>query len=93
MEEIYIGAFWDLSTHRSSDGMTVGRIPWLIARTYGREELGFHGVAFQTFWIVISKLDAAFLNWQKNEHDRYRRQASPAKSTDKKPTKDRAYQR
>lgn len=70
--------FWTLNTERRADGMTLGRLPWTIVRQYGREVYGFEGRALDHFWLTISTIDAAYLGWQKNEHDRYKRNNAPA---------------
>lgn len=92
-EGALLQAFWDLNTERRSDGMTLGRVPWSVARQYGREVFGFEGRDLDHFWLTIAKLDAAFLEWQRNEHDRYKRQNGDTKKPGSRQTQRRTYER
>lgn len=80
---MYLRAFWDLASERRSDGMSVGRIPWSMARLYARDELGLEECMLDHFWRIISAMDAGFLNWQKSEHDRHVRAHAPKKRASK----------
>lgn len=93
-EENYLIAFWDLSTERQSNGSTLGQIPWSIARTYAREQLGYTDDMLGMFWRVISKMDSAFLGGKKDEYDRtVATQNSGSTTTGNRTTEARSYNR
>lgn len=69
-------SFWELNTERPSGGGTFGPIPRSKIMEYGREEYGFDRDTLSIFWPIMSAMDAGFLGWQRNEHDRYVRQHS-----------------
>lgn len=71
-------AFWDLRTEAVSGEMTVGRIPWSMARAYAVTHLGWSSDMLDVFWRVIFALDTAYHAWMKNEYDRYRRNSAPS---------------
>ena len=64
-------SFWALNTERPIGGQSYGPIPWSKVRQYAIEELGLDPELLGMFWRIISAMDAAFLDWQSNEHARY----------------------
>lgn len=68
MEDMYLAAFWDLSTERSHSGVHAVVIPWEIpwhhVRDYGRDHLGLDPALNKCFIFVIRQMDNAFLRWE-----------------------------
>ena len=69
-EDVYLEAFWLLSTERKSNGLGVSRIPWSVAKRYAVEELELGEFEWRIFWAMLSALDSAFLEWQEIEFNR-----------------------
>lgn len=69
-DAVYLVAFWDLDTERSSSGLSLGRIPWSRAWQYGIERLQFDRDVLLGFWRIVRKLDGAYLQWMKDEYER-----------------------
>lgn len=67
--ELYLKAFWELSTCRTFTGFGQGPIPWSAVATY----CSFHGMEpdeTEDFFYVINKVDDAFLKALKEKRDR-----------------------
>lgn len=89
----YMRAFWDLRTEAQSGDQTVGRIPWSKARQYGREAMGFFDDMLEPFWLIMSSMDAGFLEWMSNEHARHTRRSDTTKTVGSRSTSKRTYSR
>lgn len=78
-DEIYVRAFWDLSSERQVSGGVVGRIPWGRTRQYARA-IGIRSDMLDAFWRVISAMDEGYLEWMRSEYDRNVKRHAPAKA-------------
>jgi hypothetical protein len=58
----YMSAFYSLSSCRAV-GMAEGRIPWTAVKDYALY-YGLDEVEFDILWELITRVDAAYLDWQ-----------------------------
>jgi len=66
--EVYMGAFWELSTERAI-GFSVGQIPVSKIEEYG-ERRGYDPITLNIFKQMIRTMDAAYLTWLTNEREK-----------------------
>jgi hypothetical protein len=76
-DDIYLGAFWELSTERSY-GQYLGPIPWSKIIFYG-DRLGLDDTMMVVFTRVLRELDEAFLSDQRENAGRRTEQTKPRK--------------
>lgn len=73
IESFYINSYWDLSsTRRFQDGP----IPWDKIVEYGKQKGLEYGI-LDSFVAIVRAMDAAFLEWRREQADRQRNQNKP----------------
>lgn len=66
--QFYLTAFVELSSCRPV-GMAEGRIPWTAVREYALH-CGLDEIEFDILWELITRVDAAYLEWQSKRADK-----------------------
>lgn len=72
---LFFQAFLALSSCRPL-GMSEGRIPWTAAFQYGQAQ-GMADDEFEELWILVSYMDAAYLNYREKQAAARRAAANP----------------
>ena len=72
-------AYWTLASERVSNGQTLGQIPWSATIRFAAYS-GLRGTMIDALWVIVHSMDAGYLSWMKNEHDRYVRANKRRKS-------------
>jgi len=92
LHSFYVGAFWQLDSERQISKDVIGKIPWTKAIDFA-ERVGFGEEMANAFWLIISEMDAGYLNWQKLEYQRAKSQSKKGdgdeevERTERKPMK------